>query len=231
MAKDKHAYGMLSITASGHLSDEPKVLSDSSPYIMKTKALSVLPAHTPPVSFHLLHTPLLSEEKKKRSLSEVYGTMVHRCIGRRKTCVSAWFSYGIKELNSAWLSIAWWWWISLMAGLKRSSSRLGRLFMVPVSVISLWQTTRKEGMKQRWKDGREERKCFFCQTTHTSSKGKEEEMKRQNIKTVQQGLWGKKKKIAMCLTDELEMRDWMCFQCMYVLGWLVVSHCSLPGDY
>lgn len=48
-----------------------------------------------------------------------------------------------------------------MAGLKRSSSRLGRLFMVPVSVISLWHTTRKEGTRQRWKDCGEERKCVF----------------------------------------------------------------------
>lgn len=75
MAKDKHADGMLCVTASGHLSDEPKVLSDSSPYVMKTKALSALPAHRPPGLFPSLTHSFVVSKKKKKSLSEVYGTM------------------------------------------------------------------------------------------------------------------------------------------------------------
>lgn len=57
-----------------------------------------------------------------------------------------------------------------MAGLKRNSTRLSCLFMVSVSVISLWQTTRKEGMRQmkRLKGGEEV--CLLSDGTHTSSK-------------------------------------------------------------
>lgn len=188
-AKDKRTDGMLSITASGHLCVEPKMLSDTSPCTIKSKAFSSEvclskasfspPAHTPPGLFpSLIHSFVVSKEEKKL-VRGIWHNGTGVLDGERR--VSAWFSYGIKELNSAWLSIAWWWWISLMAGLKRSSRRLGRLFMVPVSVISLWQTTRKEGLKQRWKDWRKERKCVFCQTAHTSSEGEGEEMKSWEI--------------------------------------------------
>lgn len=39
----------------------------------------------------------------------------------------------------------------------------------------------------------------------------------------------KKKCIATCLSEELEIRGWVCFVFVCVLGWLVVSHCSVSG--
>lgn len=125
------------------------------------------------------------------------------------------WEYIMKGFNSAWLSIAWWWQPSLKTRLKRSWDRPSRLFMVSVSVISLWRTTRKEGTRQRWKDWRVERKRVFCQTVHTSSRGKGEEM-RECEEELRKGRFG---------------GAWQCFSqrsfCVYCLCGCVSLHCVI----
>ena len=131
----------------------------------------------------LIHSFVVSKEGKKKSCQRCLAQW-DRWIGWRKT--RARFCKGIKELNSAWLSIAWWWWISLMAGFKKEAAPARAAYLWFLSQWSLYgkQQGRREWDKDEKMEGRRGSVSFVRRRTHQAK------AKRRKWESVKNG-WGK----------------------------------------